>query len=100
MLLTREQLAEFEAEFARRPDRQRWRELVVEEATRRGGLTLAFWRRFRGVYWGEPAFMSLEECSKELRVPVSDLTELGDDVLKTVRRRWMASQEDGSRDLR
>lgn len=93
MRMTPEQLRAMTALYARRPASRRRRDLIVEEATRTGGLTLQFWRLFRGHYWNEPEDLSLEECARRLSKPVSELVRVADATITAIRPLWMASPE-------
>lgn len=71
--LTPEQLARSDAHYARSPGNRKMRDAIVEYASEQGGLTLEFWRRKRGHWFGGSVIVLTETIAEELDVPMSEL---------------------------
>lgn len=99
MRMSPTQIASLDEALKRRPSAQKKRELIVQRARAEGGLTLTFWKLFKGPWFGEPTMLSLEECATELKIPVSELIKLGDRTMDSIRTElenspeWKASRQ-------
>lgn len=60
------------------------RDMIVEHAYAKGGLTLGFWERKRGQWFGKPVVVLTETIAEELKVSVSDLDKVWFDTWDAV----------------
>ena len=100
---TREQAkAAYVEIFKAEPGTKKFRTLVVEYAEQKGGLTLAFWKTFRGAPFLHPDFnhpdadpmpRTVAESAQRLGVPVSSVEKILNDTMAAVRPLWLASPE-------
>lgn len=88
--------------FKAEPATKKLRTLIVEYAEQKGGLTLAFWKTFRGAPFLHPDFnhpdadpmpRTVAESAQRLGVPVSSAEKILDDTMAAVRPLWLASSE-------
>ncbi|HEX5527080.1 MAG TPA: hypothetical protein VFX44_07770 [Solirubrobacterales bacterium] len=68
-------------------------ELIKKEAEEIGGDTLRAWQLHLGKIWGRPYVMTLDEVASRLRMPVSRVTGLIQEVQDVVRPKWLATPE-------
>lgn len=88
-----EAMARWARHFATHPADRKMRDLIVEYATERGGLTLEFWKRKYGNWFGDPIIMLPERIAQELDVPVSELDRIWAETCAWVRPRLDADPE-------
>lgn len=88
--------------FREDPNTRKFRTLIVQYAERKGGLTLAFWKVYRGGPFLHPDFnhsdadpnpRTIAECAKLLRAPVSSLRKILNETMVATRPEWLASPE-------
>lgn len=73
---TPDDLARWEAHYARNPGHRKMRDLVVSYARSRGGLTLQFWELKTGQWFGKPLMMRTDRIAEKLGVPHSELEKV------------------------
>lgn len=88
-----EEIREIEETFAADPSGRKLRDLVVDYATRKGGITLAFIRLFNAPFWGDPDIVGIPDVAKRLGVSESQLKKIYNDMMDEVRPAWKASPE-------
>jgi len=73
---TPEELARWEESLRLNPDHAVTRALVVRYARETGGLTLEYWRRLVGPWFGEPQLMPPKRVGEVLGVSLSELEQV------------------------
>jgi len=61
--------------------------LIVEYARREGGDILAYWQLKKGPLFGKTTMASMEQCAKELDLPLSRVVEINSQTWD-----WVADQ--------
>lgn len=88
--------------FKEDPNTKKFRTLIVQYAEQKGGLTLAFWKIYRGAPFLHPDFnhpdadpnpRTVAECAARLGVPVSSLKKILNETMSATRPEWLSSRE-------
>lgn len=82
--LTPEMLARSEHHYANSPGNRKMRDAIVAYAHAQGGLTLEFWKRKRGQWFGGVAIELPETIAEELNVSISELDKVWFDTWAAV----------------
>ena len=69
-------MARWERYFANTPGHRKMRDLIVEYATAQGGVTLEYWKRSNGHYFGDPLMQLPETIAEQLNLAVSELDKI------------------------
>lgn len=87
------QLQDFERSAAKDPAIAKLHEITVQYATAQGGTVLEFWKLHMGRLFGNPWFMTVDECAKRLNMPVSAVLPIAEASGKAIHARWQATPE-------
>lgn len=91
--LGEDEMRRFEESWARNPGLGRMRDLIVSYARSEGGLTLAYWERDAGHYFGKPIIMRSDRIAEELGVAVSELERISAETWAWVKPRLEADPD-------
>lgn len=91
--LSESEMRGFEQSAEEDPAIKRLNQLTVEYAQKQGGITLEFWKLHMGRLFGLPWMMTVDECAKRLRLPISQLKSIAIESEYAIAKRWEASAE-------
>jgi hypothetical protein len=91
--LGEDEMRRFEQSWAQNPGLGKMRHLIVSYARSQGGLTLAYWERDAGHYFGKPIIMRTDRITEELGVEVSELERISKETWAWVKPRLDADPD-------
>jgi hypothetical protein len=91
--LSAKEMEGFAHAWAENPAAAKLNELTVQEAERVGGLGLKTMRLFRGLIFGDPVMMTLDEVAARLGVSEESVVAALDPITKAAAARWVETEE-------